>query len=45
MKHYTEISMEIFKHRLAKKYKKINRKKYEKSDLKNSQTNFLENIQ
>ena len=41
MKHYTEISMEIFKHRLAKKYKKINRKKYEKADLKKFSNEFL----
>lgn len=41
MKHYTEISMEIFKHRLAKKYKKTNRKNYEKSDLKKFSNEFL----
>ena len=41
MKYYTKVSMEIFKHRLAKKYKKTNRKKYEKSDLKKFSNEFL----
>ena len=41
MKHYTEISMQIFKHRLAKRYKKVKRKKYEKSDLKRMSAEFL----
>ena len=41
MKNYTEISLEIFKHNIAKRYQNVNRKKYEKSDLKKQSDEFI----
>ena len=41
MKHYTEMSLEIFKHNIAKRYQNVNRKKYEKSDLKKQSDEFI----
>lgn len=41
MKHYTEMSLEKFKHNIAKRYQNVNRKKYEKSDLKKQSNEFI----
>ena len=41
MKHYTEMSLEIFKHNIAKRYKNVTRKKYEKIDLKKQSDEFI----
>lgn len=41
MTSYTEISLEIFKHNIAKRYKNTERKKYEKSDLKKQSARFI----